>query len=356
MSLLTLTGELETKDIHQILSIAGDGNILNEATSNEFRKYLELVKTDQLQKYLNECLHPLKTASKKDSNIDGFILQDIVNEIGKRLGFNVERGLYKGKKGENGFDGLWTSDNCSIIIESKKTDAYSLSIETLEKYRKTVIKEQSLDPNRCSILVVVGLSKKGGFIDLVKGSVFVNDIRIISMDSLSTLLTIKEGLNDVIVDEQIKEILKPHEYIRVDELINLIFYKKAVNKVHVTVDPSIPNLFDPNLKVPQLPNTQLKVGKFIKQAMLNLSKSSYKFTQTQIENLCDKEWSHKVLGLGYSFFRKYNPTDTNNLCDANGYKRYYPDIFQFGTQKVFITHELYERNRDPFINWYNQLK
>lgn len=241
-------------------------------------------------------------------------------------------------------------------MESKKTDAYSLSIETLEKYRKTVIKEQSLDPNKCSILVVVGLSKKGGFINLVKGSDHVRDIRIISMDALSTLLTIKETQKDAFVDEQIKELLKPHEYIRVDELINLIFYKKAVNKVHVTVDPSTPNLFDSNPKIPPLPDKQLKVGKFIKQAMLNLSKNGYQFTQTQIENLCDKEWSHKVLGLGYSFFRKYNPTGSNNLCDASGYKRYYPDIFQFGAQKVFITHELYERNRDMFINWYNQLK
>lgn len=49
--------------------------------------------------------------------------------------------------------------------------------------------------------------QKGGFINLVKGSDHFRDIRIISMDALSTLLTIKETQKDAFVDEQIKELL-----------------------------------------------------------------------------------------------------------------------------------------------------
>ncbi|MDX1563655.1 MAG: putative Ig domain-containing protein, partial [Gammaproteobacteria bacterium] len=39
----------------------------------------------------------------------GLALQDIVNEVARRLGFDVEPGRYRGKKGEIGFDGLWRS-------------------------------------------------------------------------------------------------------------------------------------------------------------------------------------------------------------------------------------------------------
>jgi hypothetical protein len=34
-------------------------------------------------------------------------LQDIVNEIGKRLGYEVQNGRYQGVVNQSGFDGLW---------------------------------------------------------------------------------------------------------------------------------------------------------------------------------------------------------------------------------------------------------
>jgi hypothetical protein len=50
--------------------------------------------------YLQDCL--LKSFEKS-----GFVLQDIVNEFGRRLDYSVESGLYQGKSTAIGFDGIW---------------------------------------------------------------------------------------------------------------------------------------------------------------------------------------------------------------------------------------------------------
>ncbi|WP_132038491.1 hypothetical protein [Kineothrix alysoides] len=88
-----------------------------------------------LIKYIDECL---SSSEKFDGN--GYVLQDLINEIGKRLGYSVIHGRFKGKKGENGFDGLWTApDGSSIVMESKTTDIYSISLDTIANYRQQLI-------------------------------------------------------------------------------------------------------------------------------------------------------------------------------------------------------------------------
>jgi hypothetical protein len=59
----------------------------------------------------------------------GLALQDIVNEIGSRLGAEITRGRYRGKVHQNGFDGLWRFPNRhAIVIEVKTTDAYRIDL------------------------------------------------------------------------------------------------------------------------------------------------------------------------------------------------------------------------------------
>ena len=82
--------QLEGKHVRQIISFAGDGNLRDwSVTSKEFRDYLSNVSSKQLEQYLEECL-----SEKFEGN--GFVLQDIVNQIGKRLGFKVVDGRYRG--------------------------------------------------------------------------------------------------------------------------------------------------------------------------------------------------------------------------------------------------------------------
>ncbi len=82
----------ETKTLAQILSFAVDGKLKdNNSTSLEFRELLDQVPFKLLKQFADSCL----TEKFEDG---GFALQDIINQIGTRLGFTSEHGLYRGKK------------------------------------------------------------------------------------------------------------------------------------------------------------------------------------------------------------------------------------------------------------------
>ena len=110
----------KSKSLSQILNFIGDGKLRdNNITSIEFRQLLEIIPTEVLRSFINNCL-----TEKIDNNNGGYALQDIINQIGQRLGFKIENGLYQGKQNSIGFDGIWTSkDNYSYVIEVKTTDA-----------------------------------------------------------------------------------------------------------------------------------------------------------------------------------------------------------------------------------------
>ena len=117
--------QLAGKHIQQIIAFAGDGKLRDRSTaSNELRQFLAVVPSSALRQFASECLE----TSFADS---GLALQEIVNQIGHRLGFTVEHGRYRGTQGAIGFDGIWIlSDERSIIVEVKTTDAYRIDLDT----------------------------------------------------------------------------------------------------------------------------------------------------------------------------------------------------------------------------------
>jgi hypothetical protein len=100
--------------IKQVVSNAGDGHLRDQSEcSKELCAFLRAVPSDQLFTYARYCLE-----EKFDSG--GLVLQDIVNELGRRLDFEVENGLYQGKRNTANFDGIWRSkDQPALIIEVK---------------------------------------------------------------------------------------------------------------------------------------------------------------------------------------------------------------------------------------------
>ena len=81
--------QLEDKHIQQIIAFAGDGRLRDgNATSEELRQFLSVAPSAFLSRYVDECL----AGSFSDS---GFALQEVVNQVGHRLGFNVEYGRYR---------------------------------------------------------------------------------------------------------------------------------------------------------------------------------------------------------------------------------------------------------------------
>src|SRR5262245_48574464 len=103
--------QILTKRIDQLVSFAGEGKLRDgNLTSREFRELLAIVPSDVLGQWITECLN--------DRHADfGLVLQDIVNEIGRRLKFTVKFGTYRPVAHES-FDGLWTTaDGIVLLVE-----------------------------------------------------------------------------------------------------------------------------------------------------------------------------------------------------------------------------------------------
>jgi hypothetical protein len=210
----------KAKAIHQILAFAGDGALKdNNPTSLEFRELLTHVPSDSLAEFANQCLD----TSFKDS---GLVLQDLVNQIGKRLGFKVQAGRYRGTVSSEdvGFDGLWISpDGEAIVIEVKTTDAYRMSLDTVASYRKKLAATGIISEERSSILYIVGRNDTGDLEAQVRGSRHAWDIRLISLEWLLRLMKLKEELEDPKIIDKIRDVLTPREFTRVDGIIDLVF-------------------------------------------------------------------------------------------------------------------------------------
>jgi len=206
-----------TQTIQQIVISAGDGSLGDETLcSKEFIQFLSEVPSEQLFKYSAYCLD---TAFDKG----GFVLQDIVNELGRRLGFTVENGRYRGVKGQIGFDGIWkTGSRPEIVVEVKTTSAYQMSVDTPAEYRQRLIDDGRLS-KQSSILIVVGRFDTDGLEAQVRGSKHAWDVRLISIESLIRLVRVKEMSPDPTTLERIGEVLRPFEYTRVDKIIDIIF-------------------------------------------------------------------------------------------------------------------------------------
>ena len=209
---------LEDKSVHQIIAFAGGGKLKDGSrTSEEFRAFLAEVPSAFLERYADQCL-----TEKFDGS--GFALQDAVNHVGVRLGFSVEDGLYRGRKGANGYDGLWRSeDGHTIVVEVKTTDAYRIDLETVAGYRHNLITSGEAAKGTSSILIVVGRSDTGDLEAQIRGSRHAWDIRLISVDALMRLMNLKQDLEDPVVVQKTRQILLPREYTKLDDIIDLVF-------------------------------------------------------------------------------------------------------------------------------------
>src|SRR5947209_16905140 len=100
---LWLAGQLSGKHSKQLIALAGDGNILSERTSREIRDCLRSVNLEDLERFSRESLEDVKFT------YSGQFLQDVINELGRRLGFDVEFGRYQGTPSKPAADGIWRS-------------------------------------------------------------------------------------------------------------------------------------------------------------------------------------------------------------------------------------------------------
>jgi hypothetical protein len=81
--------EIGKSSIEQIVAMAGDGNLKdNSSCSDELRQYLAEADSPKLATYIEYCL---ESGFQKS----GFVFQDLVNELGQRLDYEVVNGRYQ---------------------------------------------------------------------------------------------------------------------------------------------------------------------------------------------------------------------------------------------------------------------
>ena len=206
-----------SQTIKQIVGNAGDGDLKDGSDcSAELLQFLREVPSDYLFKYAFHCLENTFPES-------GFVLQDVINELGRRLGYAVENGRSRGTKNAIGFDGIWDSKNSgALIVEVKTTSAYQMDVDVFAEYREKLIQNNRVGKDS-SVLIVVGRNDTGGLEAQVRGSKHAWDIRLISVESLIRLVKVKELSDDPATIDRIKEVLRPFEYTRVDKIIDVIF-------------------------------------------------------------------------------------------------------------------------------------
>lgn len=128
------TGVAITLD--QLLLLVGELNDQQgkDTPRDRFRQFLDSSVTalGTVRDYVNVCLN------NKGDQYDR-ALQDLVNHVGRIMGFEVEFGRYSGVVNDIGHDGLWRADGFSIVAEVKKTDAFTIKSATLLGYINSLI-------------------------------------------------------------------------------------------------------------------------------------------------------------------------------------------------------------------------
>ena len=201
----------------QILVNAGNGCLKdNSRASSEIREFLTYVSIDELERYISECL-------SEKLNEGGFFLQDIVNELGRRLENIVEHGRYRGVQGKIGFDGLWRSpEGHCILVEVKSSTNYPIDLDKIASYRNSLEQDEQIGKNS-SVLIAVGSEDTRGLEAQIRGSRYAWDMRVISLEGLVKLVRIKEATEEESTARKIRGLLIPIEYTKLDGIIDVMF-------------------------------------------------------------------------------------------------------------------------------------
>lgn len=206
---------IDELSIEQIVATAGDGSLKDgSACSEELRTFLSQVRSDKVASYAEQCL-------ASSFNKSGLVLQDLVNELARRLDYKVINGRYQGTSRAVGFDGV-APEGHTIIAEVKTTDTYRISLDTIASYRQRILSGGEIS-GPSSILIIVGREDTGELEAQIRGSRHAWDIRLISADALVRLVQLKENAAATETDRKIRSILAPMEYTRLDEMVDVMF-------------------------------------------------------------------------------------------------------------------------------------
>ncbi len=220
-----------------------------EDTARErFRRHLRkrITSTGQVRDFVEECLRNSGPQYNR-------ALQDLVNHIGTLLEFEVTFGRYSGVQREIGFDGLWRSPSgTTIVVETKTTDAYSISTATLLNYMNELVSEKRVDPEE-EVLGLYVVGRRDNSCRELENSIIAerntDTLRIISTDHLLSLA-------ELIADNQMGHdsaltILRPSRP-SIDPLIDLMTDVISTTGTHAPTPEMVEQVEEERIAYPQV--------------------------------------------------------------------------------------------------------
>ena len=216
-------GEFSDHSLKNIVGIFAGGELIDgNARSNQFRKLLsEYCTPEDLDRFARDALNP-----KRRFDDAGLALQDIVNEVGRRLDFAVRSGLYRGTPLSPGWDGLWQLERSkrSLVVEVKTTGNFLIELDTIAKYRTQLIVDGGIPQgDEAAMLLVVGRGDTEQVENQIRGSRYAWDMRLISVESLLNLMSLKMESDNPGVTDKIHNLLFPTEFTRLDKIVEMAF-------------------------------------------------------------------------------------------------------------------------------------
>jgi hypothetical protein len=204
--------------LDRIVELAGDWADGSRA-SEQFRGIIEdeQTTTAEIEAFLNEAIQGSETHHNR-------ALQDLVNNIGARLGFTIEYGIYQGTTDQIGYDGHWmstaTDPPSHLIVETKSSTTYSINPTQAGEYMEELEQREELERSQVYGLYVVGDDEIDTIANTILGSAYRDRMRVITAQRLLDLLSIQEesGLRHT----QVLDVLLPINAVDVGTLVGLL--------------------------------------------------------------------------------------------------------------------------------------
>jgi hypothetical protein len=169
------------------------------------------------------------------------------------------------------------------------------------------MRDKSISEEQISILIVVGRQDTGDLEAQIRGSKHAWDIRLLSVEALLRLLSIKEEIEDPNIESSIRTILIPREYTRLDDIIDLVF-STAENIKFEDVNE---NEVKPNSEQKFITKDKFnedcaeRISKIIGQSLIKQSRVLYSTSNKNLAIICavSKEYdSIKSPNYWYAFY------------------------------------------------------
>lgn len=182
--------------------------------SRRLRDFLDGCTLSDLRIFIDN----VRNSKVLDAQNRGFIYQDVVNNLGKRLGFEVEFGRYRGKLDALNHDGLWFGSNLNLLVETKATSTYQIDIAKLLAYSNKVFEKYHLD-HKPPILLVLFDENTENLEAQIRGSREDDWVSVIGIEALLAVASFAQSLQGGPALQAIQSSLRPRDYTRLDQLI-----------------------------------------------------------------------------------------------------------------------------------------